>query len=82
MKIIPQPKKIEKISGSFSIEQGDTIYCDQQFKKQAFRFVEMVKACSGISLDFIEEIDVAVMIKLYPRVTLLCFRRALPLSNA
>ena len=62
MKIIPQPKKIEKISGSFSIEQGDTIYCDQQFKKQAFRFVEMVKACSGISLDFIEEIDVAKFI--------------------
>lgn len=62
MKIIPQPKKIEKISGSFCIEQGDLLFCDEQFKPQATRFAQMVKNCSDVSLEFTEEIDSAKII--------------------
>lgn len=62
MKIIPQPKKIEKLSGSFSIEQGDVIFCDEQLKSQAVRFAQMVHNSANISLEFTDEIDAAKII--------------------
>lgn len=62
MKIIPQPKKIEKISGNFSIEQGNVIFCEEQFKKQADRFAQMVEKCANITLTFTDEIDAANII--------------------
>lgn len=62
MKVIPQPKKIERINGNFCIEQGDRIYCDEQFAVQARRFAEMVYYCSSITLEFTDEIDSAKII--------------------
>lgn len=62
MKIIPQPKKVEKISGTFSIEQGDAVFCDIQFKPQATRFVELVSSSADLSLVFTDEIDNAKII--------------------
>lgn len=62
MKIIPQPKKIEKISGSFSIEQDNLVFCDEQFKKHASRFIAMVEHCAGIVLRYTDEIDSAKII--------------------
>jgi len=62
MKIIPQPKKFEKISGTFSIEQEDAVFCDMQFRPQAERFAQMVKDSANISLVFTDEIDSAKII--------------------
>lgn len=62
MKIIPQPKKLEKIRGQFKIAQDDAIFCDAQFKPQAERFAAMVERRAGISLTFTDEINVAKII--------------------
>lgn len=62
MKIIPQPKKVEKISGTFCIEQGDAVFCNMQFKTQAERFVELVNNSADLSLVFTDEIDNAKII--------------------
>lgn len=62
MKIIPQPKKVEKIRGQFCIEQGGLVFCDEHFKTQALRFVEMVYDCANVRLEFTDEIDSAKII--------------------
>ena len=62
MNIIPQPKKLEKISGQFTIEQGDTVYCDDQYRLQVERFAQMVEYSANISLILTDEIDSAKII--------------------
>ena len=62
MKIIPQPKKFEKICGSFTINQDCYIYCDKEFKSQAERLVGMVLTSTGINVTFTDEIDNAKII--------------------
>lgn len=73
MKIVPQPKKIEKISGNFVINQDDVIYCDGQFCRQAHRFADMIRECAGITLNFSEEITDA-------KIIFACYDKALPES--
>ncbi len=62
MKIIPQPKKLEKLHGQFKIEQNDAIFCDGRFRMQAERFAAMVQNYSGITLTFTDEINAAKII--------------------
>lgn len=69
MKIIPQPRKIEKISGQFNIENGDVIFCDKQFLCQVQRFVHMVERSAEMSLAFTEDIGEAKIIFSYDEST-------------
>lgn len=62
MKIIPQPKKLEKISGNFSINDGDVVFCDELFKQQVERFMHMVEQSLAISLIFTDDIGSAKII--------------------
>ncbi|MCM1194808.1 MAG: beta-N-acetylhexosaminidase [Corallococcus sp.] len=62
MKILPQPKKFEKISGVFTIDESSVIYCNGELRLQAERFAKMVLDSSGVVLPFTEEIDGAKII--------------------
>lgn len=69
MTIIPQPKKIDKIVGSFCVENGDAIYCDNQFIHQAQRFAQMVEQNANLSLAFTDDIGSAKIIFSYDEQT-------------
>lgn len=62
MNIIPQPKKFEKICGSFTINEDCLMYCEAEFKPQAQRFADMVHASTNINITFTDDISNAKVI--------------------
>lgn len=62
MNIIPQPKKFEKICGSFKIDGDCFIFCNEQFKVQAERLVRMIESSVNVNVEFTDEIDSAKII--------------------
>ena len=62
MYIIPNPQKIEKMSGSFSITKDSKIYCNSEFASQAKRFATLIEQCCGVSLQFTDVIEEAQII--------------------
>lgn len=69
MQITPQPKKIEKINGNFSLANGDLIYCDEQFATLAQRFTELMSRNFNLTLNFTDEIGDAKIIFSYDNNT-------------
>ena len=62
MHILPQPKKIERLKGSFCLEDGSNIYCDELFRAEAQRFADLVEACGGFRPQLVDDIQRAKVI--------------------
>ncbi len=62
MHIIPQPKKIARLEGNFSIKGSAVIYTDDAFVEQAKRFADLVKDSCDLSLEFTKDISQADII--------------------
>ena len=62
MNILPNPHKIEKLSGSFSLTDSSKIYCNVEFRVQAQRFAHLIHDCCGMELQFTDVIEDAQVI--------------------
>ena len=62
MKILPNPQKLENISGSFFIDGASKVYSDGAFDAQATRFVELVEYSCGFRLENTSVIEEAQII--------------------
>ena len=62
MKILPNPQKLENISGSFYLDGSSKVFSDGAFDKQATRFVELVQSSCDFRLQFTDVIEEAQII--------------------
>lgn len=62
MHIIPQPKKIERLSGSFCINKDCKIYADPTYVKEASRLADLVSDCCGFRPEFADSMEGATVI--------------------
>lgn len=62
MHILPQPKKIERLKGSFAIDGNCTIYTDDCFVDEAQRFAALVEGCCGFRPQLVPDIQFAHVI--------------------
>lgn len=62
MKIIPQPQKLVKICGSFTINQDCYVYCDDKFVNVAKNFAALAQSSCKFVFSFTDEIDNAKII--------------------
>lgn len=65
MAIVPQPHKYVKLGGDFVVTADTKLYCDEIFSSQGKRLLEMIKACSGLPVEFAENIADAQIIFTY-----------------
>lgn len=57
MHILPQPKKIERLNGSFCIDKNCDIHTNPLFLSQANRFAELVENCCGFRPSVVEDME-------------------------
>ncbi len=62
MHIIPQPKKIERLSGIFCIDKDCKIYTDADYTDEVVRFVDLVADCCGFRPEFVDAMENATVI--------------------
>lgn len=62
MKIIPQPQKLLKISGNFTIDNDCFLFCSDRFSSQAKRLADMIYHSCKITVALTDEIDRAKII--------------------
>lgn len=62
MNILPYPKKIVKIVGTFAVDSDTKIFCDEELKTEVNRFLEMIKKCGNVTLAYSDDIALANMI--------------------
>ena len=62
MKIIPQPQKLLKISGNFTIDNDCFLFCSDRFSSQAKRLADMIYHSCKITVTLTDEIDRAKII--------------------
>ena len=57
MRILPRPQKAERLAGQFSIDAQTTVFCHPDFQSIANQFVQQVKACNGLELQFCNNVE-------------------------
>ena len=62
MHILPQPKKIERLNGSFCIDKDCKIYADPTYVKEASRLADLVSDCCGFRPEFADSMEGATVI--------------------
>ena len=62
MKIIPQPQKLVKISGNFTLDCDCFVFCDAKFSSLAERLATMIYDSCNITVTLTDEIDQAKII--------------------
>ncbi|MCH5156375.1 MAG: beta-N-acetylhexosaminidase [Clostridiales bacterium] len=62
MQILPNPYKVEKLSGTFSLTKDSVIYYNSDFSAQAKLFARLVEQSCGDCLSFTDEIEQAQII--------------------
>ena len=62
MKILPNPQKLENISGSFFIDGNSKVYSDGAFDGEVARFVALVERSCNFHLEFTSVIEEAQII--------------------
>ena len=63
MHILPQPKKIEILNGSFCIDKNCDIHTNPLFLGQANRFAELVENCCGFRPSMVDDMEYSTLTK-------------------